>query len=99
MPEIHIRGTKVIDLSQTIEPGMPVPVGFSNPRLDPFLSQEKGDIANVEMLTMSVHAGTHVDAPYHFFSELRRTDELPPDCLIGRAVVVDVTHKQGNVAI
>ncbi len=99
MSEISITGTRIIDLSQTIEPDIPVPVGFPSPKLDVFLSQEKGDVANVEILSMSVHSGTHFDAPYHFFSELQRTDELPPDCLVGPGVVVDMTSKQGSVAI
>jgi arylformamidase len=99
MASISIKGTKVVDLSQTISPDIPVPVGFPAPKLEVFLSQEKGDVANVEILTMSVHAGTHFDAPYHFFSELRHADEVPPDCLMGPAVVVDVTDKQGSVAI
>lgn len=99
MADITIKGTRVIDLSQAISPDIPMPVGFPGPKLEVFLSQAKGDIANVEILTMSVHAGTHLDAPYHFFSELRRADELPPDCLIGPAVVVDMTDKHGSVAI
>lgn len=99
MNRIHISGNRIIDLSQTLEPGIPVPVGFPGPERDIFLSQEKGDIANVEILTFSVHTATHCDAPYHFFSQLRTVDELPPDCLIGPAVVVDLTHKQGSQAI
>lgn len=99
MTHINISGTRIIDLSQTIEPDIPVPVGFPSPRLEVFLSQERGDIANVEILTMSVHSGTHFDAPYHFFSALRRADELAPDCLIGPAVVVDMTEKQASVTI
>jgi kynurenine formamidase len=96
---IAIKGSKVIDLSQAISPEIPVPVGFPAPRLDTLLSQEKGDVANVEILTVGVHAGTHVDAPYHFFSDLQRVDALPPDCLIGPAIVVDVTDVEGSTAI
>ena len=99
MTAINIKGTKIIDLSQAISPDIPVPVGFPAPHLETFLSQEAGDIANVEILTLGLHAGTHMDAPYHFFSEERRVDELPVDCLIGPAVVVDLTGKRGNVAI
>jgi arylformamidase len=99
MMGISITGSKVVDLSQAISPEIPVPVGFPAPSIDTFLSQEKGDVANVEILAIGVHAGTHVDAPYHFFSDLQRVDELPPDCLIGPAVVVDVTDKEGGVAI
>lgn len=99
MPNINIQGSRVIDLSQTIEADIPVPVGFPGPRLETFLSQAKGDVANVEILTMGLHTATHCDAPFHFFSELRHVDELPPDCLIGPAIVVDMLDKQGSVAL
>ena len=99
MGDISIKGTKVIDLSQAVEPGIPIPVGLPGPQFEVFLSQEKGDVANVELLKMSTHTATHCDAPFHFFSELRPVDELPPECLIGPAVVVDMTHKQGSVPI
>lgn len=99
MNKIHISGNRVIDLSQTLEPGIPVPVGFPGPQRDIFLSQANGDIANVEILSFSVHSATHCDAPYHFFSQLKCVDELPPDCLIGSAVVVDLTSKNGNEPI
>jgi len=97
--DIHIEGTRIIDLTQAIEPAIPTPVGMPGPRFEVFRSQERGDVANVELVKMSVHASTHCDAPRHFFSELRAVDELPPDCLIGPAVVVDMTHKRGSVPI
>ena len=99
MRKINIQASEVIDLSQPTAPGIPVPVGFPQPEFEVFLSQEGGDIANVEILKMSLHSGTHMDAPYHFFSELRRVDDLPPDCLIGNAIVVDMTEKRGAIAI
>ena len=99
MWRMNIRGTKVIDLSQTVEPGIPMPVGVPGPQFEVFRSQQKGDVANVELLKMSTHAGTHCDAPFHFFSQLGHVDELPPECLMGPAVVVDMTHKQGSIPI
>ena len=99
MSHIDIQGSQVIDLSQAIEPGIPVPVGFPAPEIDVFMSQQRGDIANVEIVQFSVHTATHCDAPFHFFSELRHVDEIPPDALIGPAVVVDLTDKQGSAAI
>ena len=92
--DIHIVGTRVIDLSQFIEPCIPSPAGMPGPEFEVFRSQAKGDVANVELVKMSVHSSTHCDAPYHFFSELRPVDELPPACLIGPAVVVDLTHRR-----
>ena len=99
MSSIHIQGTQIIDLSQAIEPGMPMPSVVSGLRLERFFSQQAGDVVNLEIVTMSLHAGTHCDAPFHFFSDLRTVDELPVDSLIGPAVVVDMTHKQGSVPI
>ena len=99
MSQINIQGSQVIDLSQTLEVGIPVPVGFPGPEFETFLSQKKGDVANVELLKISLHTATHCDAPFHFFSGLRCVDELPPDCLIGPAIVVDMTDKQGNLAL
>lgn len=99
MSTINIQGTQVIDLSQAIEPGIPVPIGFPGPQFETFLSQERGHVANVELLKLSLHTATHCDAPFHFFSNLRHIDELPPDCLIGPALVVDVTGRQGAVAL
>ena len=99
MSVIDIHGTRVIDLTQRIETDIPVPVGFPGPVFETYLSQEKGDVANVEILWMGMHAGTHCDAPYHFFSDLPTIDELPPEIFIGPAIVVDVSHLEGAVQI
>jgi arylformamidase len=93
------RTTRVIDLSQSLGPGVPVFPGFPDPRFESMLSQAKGDVANVEILHFVPHSGTHMDAPYHFFSTLRHVDELPVDCLVGPGLVVDLSAKQGCVAI
>jgi arylformamidase len=93
---LNIQGAQVIDLSQALEPGIPVPPGFPAAQREIFLSQAKGDIANVETLCFSVHTATHCDAPYHFFSELRTVDALPPDCLIGPAIVVNLVDGAGS---
>lgn len=42
-------------------------------------------------LSVSEHAGTHVDAPIHFSAGGATIDEVPLDDLIGPAVVIDVT--------
>ncbi len=98
---IHSLGhtTRVIDLSQALGPGIPVFPGFPDPRFESMLAQSRGDVANVEILHFVPHSGTHMDAPYHFFSNLRHVDELPIDCLIGPGIVVDLSAKQGCVAI
>ena len=93
------QSCRVIDLSHALGPGIPVFPGFPNPRFESLYSQQAGMDANVETIQFVPHSGTHMDAPYHFFSQLRRVDELPVDCLIGPANVVDLSAKKGSVAL
>ncbi|MFP6636580.1 MAG: cyclase family protein, partial [Dehalococcoidia bacterium] len=50
----------------------------------------KGDLNNSSALNMSVHSGTHIDAPFHFVAEGLTIDELPLDRFIGPALVFEV---------
>ncbi|KAF8903495.1 putative cyclase [Gymnopilus junonius] len=45
----------------------------------------------VHKLSMGTHTGTHVDAPYHFFAEGKKIDEIPLEQFIGEAVVIDLS--------
>jgi arylformamidase len=47
----------------------------------------RGDSANASALTVSVHAGTHVDAPFHFLPDGAGIDALPLQRFIGPALV------------
>jgi len=40
--------------------------------------------------TMSLHASTHMDAPFHFILDGKTTDELPLDLFIGPVLVHQV---------
>ena len=50
----------------------------------------RGDDANASALTVSVHAGTHVDAPFHFLPDGAGIDALPLERFIGPALVHEV---------
>ena len=50
----------------------------------------KGDPNNSSALNMSVHSGTHIDAPFHFVAEELTIDELPLDRFIGPTLVFEV---------
>jgi arylformamidase len=52
-----------------------------------------GDSVNVSSLTASPHVGTHADAPIHVRDGTPAAHELPLDAFFGRAVVVDVSHR------
>ncbi|AKG04877.1 arylformamidase [Salimicrobium jeotgali] len=50
--------------------------------------KESGSV-NIGEITMSVHTGTHIDAPFHFDNEGKRVNELDINVYIGRTKVVD----------
>ena len=47
----------------------------------------RGDPVNSSAVTMSVHSGTHLDAPFHFVADGAPVDSLPLELFIGPAVV------------
>jgi arylformamidase len=47
----------------------------------------RGDPTNASAVSMSVHAGTHLDAPFHFVPEGATIDALPLETFIGPARV------------
>jgi arylformamidase len=69
-----------------------LPVWYKDPavRLERTRSIAGGNPANVSFLAMSVHSGTHVDAPVHFVPGAPGVDCLSLETLIGPAQVVRV---------
>jgi len=51
---------------------------------------EKGDTANLSVISMGAHSGTHVDAPIHFLKQGQGIDNIPIDTLVGRARVIEI---------
>ncbi len=48
-----------------------------------------GDVSDVSILTLSAHAGTHVDSPAHFVAGAKKIDELPLERFLLPACVVE----------
>ncbi|MGN0687098.1 MAG: cyclase family protein [Oscillospiraceae bacterium] len=63
-------------------PGDPKPVKTSVRRM------ENGDAYNMTAISMCVHNGTHIDAPFHFLKDGKGVNEIPLEKLIGAAYVV-----------
>lgn len=95
----ELRGDRMIDLSQTLEPDIPKPAGFPDPKLELVRTIASGDVVNVDKITLGLHSGTHIDAPMHFIEGAGSIETLEPDCVIGPAVVVDLRHKKAGDAI
>ncbi|MFQ6029438.1 MAG: cyclase family protein [Dehalococcoidia bacterium] len=47
----------------------------------------QGDPNNSSAINMSVHSGTHIDAPFHFLEHGSTIDELPLETFVGPALV------------
>lgn len=60
---------------------------------------EAGDKSNSSQLQMSVHFGTHVDAPYHFVPEGASIEKVPLDVLCGEAWVVEAKAVSGLIGL
>jgi kynurenine formamidase len=81
-----------IDLSYTIENGMPVHPFDSEVKLyqDRFLEKNK---YNNSRLETGMHAGTHIDIPRHLSNCNDFIDEAPVDKFIGNGCLLDVTNE------
>lgn len=91
-PTSPFEGHDWIDLSHTLEVG--IPAWPTHARFSRVLheSQDLGDAATHHGLTMSEHTGTHMDAPLHFVPDGPAhygTDEIPLERLAGRAATIE----------
>jgi kynurenine formamidase len=84
---------RVIDLSHPLRAGTPVYPGDGPVGIEQTSEAGGGGGARVlcGRLSMSVHAGTHLDAPFHFFGEGETVDRLALDRCAGPALLIDLT--------
>jgi arylformamidase len=81
---------EIYDISLPIAPDLPVWPGDPPVSLERVSSIDAGAQANVSRLALSVHAGTHVDAPDHFLNDGRTVESLPLEVLTGPASIVSI---------
>jgi len=86
---------QLIDVTVRLDSQLPVYPGNTPFSLEPIKRIARGDSSNVSTIHMSAHAGTHVDAPRHFFDDRSGVEALPLELLCGRARVVEVTSRKG----
>ncbi|HEY9077440.1 MAG TPA: cyclase family protein [Anaerolineaceae bacterium] len=88
---------QIHDITLTIHPDMPVWTGDPKVVLERVRKMEDGENCNVSRLDMSVHTGTHVDAPYHFLLEGNTVEYLSLDTLVGSAMVFEMPADCGLI--
>ena len=86
---------KVIDLTLTVSSKIPTFPGSPQPSFIPW-ENVKEDGYNLELLFLSTHTGTHMDAPYHFLEKGAKIHEISLKKLVSEAVLIKSKKKGGE---
>ena len=78
----------IYDISQEVKDCAVYP-GDTKPVLKTVEKISNGDSCNLTAFSMCAHNGTHVDAPYHFYNEGKKINEVSLDKFIGLALVTN----------
>ena len=85
-----------VDASVSLSPNTPVWPGDPDVELTRIRSFEAGDGCNLTYASLSLHAGTHLDAPRHFIDGEMGVDQLDLQSLIGPCYVLDMGDYSGG---
>ncbi len=77
-----------IDIGYAIKNNMISFPGDPEPVISNLESIDQGDHANVALLKMSAHTGTHVDALLHFDNKGKAISQVPMDVKTGRSILL-----------
>jgi arylformamidase len=80
----------LIDITRPLRPDLAVWPGDTPYCHHWVMRRDQGASVNVAAVTLSVHAGTHADAPLHFADNGAPVGELLLDAYIGPATVIEV---------
>lgn len=83
---------KIIDISVTLQKGVPCWPGEDFWNFEPVARMDQGAPCNVSKFAMGAHMGTHVDSPWHFGMSDQTVEAIPMDQLVVPARVLDLTH-------
>ena len=87
---------QLIDLSHTINPGMPCYPGTTGTVFQTHCSIEEDGIVE-QLLTLSSHVGTHVDLPSHILKDTPSLDAFGLDRFAGKGLAIDVRGTPGQI--
>ncbi|PYM67755.1 MAG: hypothetical protein DME11_02755 [Candidatus Rokuibacteriota bacterium] len=94
LQEVGACAMRLVDLSMTVEECDSAPFAKDEYyfKIKPIVRwEERGFVSNC--VEMTVHAGTHIDSPHHFFRDRPGIEALPLEAMIGDALVLDLTFK------
>ena len=87
---------KVIDLTLTISNKIPTFPGSPQPNFIPW-ENVKEDGYNLELLYLSSHTGTHMDAPHHFLEKGVKIHEISLEKLVSEAALIKSKKNGGEI--
>ncbi len=87
---------KCLDLTLTISKNLPMFPGSPTPNFIPWSSLKK-DGYNLELLFLSSHSGTHLDAPIHFVNRGMKINQIALERLVVEAILIRI--KRGKTII
>jgi arylformamidase len=82
---------RIHDISQSVSEDIAVWPGDTPFAQEWVMRIQDGMSCNVSTITMSVHCGTHTDAPYHFVESAPKMADVPLEPYIGPCRVVHIT--------
>lgn len=80
---------KLYDITLPLSSRIPVWPGDPPLQFQRWCDLDQGDPCRVTAVTMSLHTGTHIDAPRHFIPHGKEIADYPPERFFGRCQVVD----------
>ena len=86
---------KIIDLTLTVSDKIPTSPGSPQPKFIPW-ENIKEDGYNLELLFLSTHTGTHMDAPHHFLEKGAKIHEISLEKLVSETVLIKSKKKSGE---
>ncbi|MEM2785222.1 MAG: cyclase family protein [Candidatus Nitrosotenuis sp.] len=84
---------KPLDLTLAISEKIPTFPGSPQPHFIEWAELKK-DKYNLEMIFLSSHTGTHVDAPYHFLKRGKKIHQIPPRRFLREAILIRIKSGQ-----
>ena len=86
---------KIVDLPLTVSDKIPTFPGSPQPNFIPW-ENVKEDGYNLELLFLSSHTGTHMDAPHHFLEKGAKIHEISLKKLVSEAALIQCRKNGGQ---
>jgi len=90
---LRIENKKTIFLSYILDKNTPTYGDRNRFLVEKKSDISKGDVANDTSISTTVHIGTHIDMPYHFYEEGQTIEDFDTDFwLFKKSLIVEIKH-------